>query len=83
MVDENEEKIVNTLPFNPLKDKKLMEELLSTNSGIQFSHTLEEQITGQLKAGFILKDLYEDTNGYGRLHEMNISTMLAMYSKKP
>ena len=83
MVDENEEKIVNKLPFNPLKDEKLMEELLCTNSGVQFSHSLEEQITGQLKAGFILKDLYEDTNGYGRLHEMNIPTMLAMYSKKP
>jgi SAM-dependent methyltransferase len=83
MVDENEEKIVNKLPFNPLKDEKLMEELLRTNSGVQFSHSLEEQITGQLKAGFILKDLYEDTNGYGRLHEMNIPTMLAMYSKKP
>ena len=83
MVDENEEKIVNKLPINPLKDEKLMEELLRTNSGVQFSHSLEEQITGQLKAGFILKDLYEDTNGYGRLHEMNIPTMLAMYSKKP
>ena len=83
MVDENEEKIVNKLPFNPLKDEKLIEELLRTNSGVQFSHSLEEQIAGQLKAGFILKDLYEDTNGYGRLHEMNIPTMLAMYSKKP
>ena len=83
MVDESEEKIVNTLPFNPLKDDKLMDELIRTNSGVQFSHTLEEQITGQLKAGFILKDLYEDTNGYGRLHEMNIPTMLAMYSQKP
>jgi SAM-dependent methyltransferase len=83
MVDEAEERIVNKLPFNPLKDEKLMNELMRTNSGVQFSHSLEEQITGQIKAGFILKDLYEDTNGCGRLHEMNIPTMLAMYSKKP
>lgn len=27
---------------------------------LQFSHSLEEQIGGQLKAGFTLKDLYED-----------------------
>lgn len=28
--------------------------------GIQFSHSMEEQLGGQLKAGFQLTDLYED-----------------------
>ena len=37
-------------------------------------HTLEEQIRGQLKAGFRLLDLYEDTNGSGFLHEMGVPT---------
>ena len=50
--------------------------------GIQFSHTLEEQLGGQLAAGFRLVDLYEDTNGQGRLHEMNIKTYLATYAIK-
>ena len=27
---------------------------------IEFSHTLEEQIGGQTKAGFIITDFYED-----------------------
>jgi hypothetical protein len=31
-------------------------------AGIQFSHTLEEQIGGQMKAGFILTDVFEDFN---------------------
>ena len=44
---------------------------------MQFSHTLEEQIGSQLKAGFCLTDIYEDTNGYGRLHELNIPTFFA------
>ena len=33
--------------------------------GIQFSHSLEEQIGGQLKAGFTLKALYEDRDRAG------------------
>ena len=49
---------------------------------MQFSHTLEEQIGGQLEAGFTLLALCEDTNGEGRLHELNIPTFLAMRAKK-
>ena len=44
--------------------------------GYQFSHTLSEQLGGQLKAGFILTNIEDDTNGEGRLHEMNISTYI-------
>ncbi len=82
IVDEKEERIVNGLPFNPLKDEKLYEELMNANDGVQFSHTLEEQIGGQLKAGFILTDLFEDTNGEGRLHKLNIPSFIATKSKK-
>ena len=82
LVDDNEERIINSLPFDPLNNPEQRKQLEDTDSGMQFSHTLEEQITGQLKAGFILKDLYEDSNGEGRLHEMNIPTMLAMLSYK-
>jgi hypothetical protein len=42
-----------------------------------------EWIGGQLEAGFVLLSMYEDTNGEGRLHEMNIPTYLAMRSVKP
>ena len=52
------------------------------DSGVQFSHSLEEQIGGQLEAGFMLTDLYEDTNGEGRLHELNIPTFIATRSVK-
>ena len=52
--------IAHTLPFNPLKNPKQMQSLVDTDNGIQFSHTLTEQIGGQLKAGFILTDVYED-----------------------
>lgn len=82
LVDEKEERIINHIPFNPLKDPEQMKQLTDTDSGVQFSHSLEEQIGGQLKAGFRLLDLYEDTNGYGRLHELGVPTFLAMLSIK-
>lgn len=74
---EDEATIANKLPYNPLNDKKLYEESIKNDWGIQFSHTIEEQMGGQLKAGFILDDIYEDTNGYGKLREYNIPTFFA------
>jgi hypothetical protein len=57
--------VKNKLPYNPLKDERLFKRDIADNSGVQFSHTLEEQIGGQLKAGFILTDLYEDRDDGG------------------
>jgi hypothetical protein len=61
--------VLNKLPYNPLKDRDQLRKLEENDNGIQFSHTLEEQIGGQLKAGFILRDLYEDYNDSGLLKE--------------
>lgn len=67
------EKLVveNKLPFNPLKDKALYEKMLRDDDGIQFSHSLEEQIGGQLKAGLCLTNLFDDYDrpGDGRLQD--------------
>jgi SAM-dependent methyltransferase len=52
--------VANKLPFNPLKDAALMEKLIQEDGGIQFSHTFEEQIGGQLGAGFVITGAYED-----------------------
>ena len=82
IVDEDEERIVNALPFNPLRFEEQRRQLERADAGFQFSHTLSEQIGGQLEAGFTLLALYEDTNGEGRLHELNIPCFLAMLSRK-
>ena len=82
VVDENECEIINSLPFDPTKNEDYRKQLERDDAGMQFSHTLEEQINGQLEAGFTLMSLYEDTNGEGRLHDLNIPTFLAMRSKK-
>lgn len=83
MVDNDEKMIINRLPFDPLKNPDQMQQLAEDDCGVQFSHSLEEQINGQLEAGFTLLELYEDTNGEGRLHELNIPTFLVMRSIKP
>ncbi|MFA5470711.1 MAG: methyltransferase domain-containing protein [Acholeplasmataceae bacterium] len=80
--EETETKIIHKLPFDPTINEDQYEFLMKTDSGMQFSHTLEDQIGGQLKAGFEILDIYEDTNGEGLLHELNIPSYFATKSRK-
>lgn len=85
LFDEAEEsgQIRFRLPFNPLINPDQMESLRRSDGGVQFSHTLEEQIRGQIQAGFQIRDLYEDTNGGGYLHEHGVPTCWATLAVKP
>lgn len=80
--DEKEERIVHALPYNPLKNPEQMKELEEADEGVQFSHTAEEQIGGQLEAGFILTHLFEDTNKEGNLAEHHIPSFFATRAVK-
>ena len=82
VVDDDEERIIHGLPFNPLRDPSLIPDDELADWGMQFSHTLDEQIRGQIQAGFHLLDLYEDTNGEGRLHELGVPTFWATCAEK-
>ena len=68
--------LIHRLPFNPLKDEKVRRELEEEDMSLVFSHTMEEQIGGQLKAGFILRDLLEDTNEAGAFFDYNVPTFI-------
>ena len=81
-MDNEEKEIIWKLPFNPLKDKAAKEYMIKENAEMQLSYNITELIGGQLKAGFTLLDIYEDTNGSGRLHELNIKTYIAIKSVK-
>jgi ubiquinone/menaquinone biosynthesis C-methylase UbiE len=64
--DDSPLTVVNKLPFNPLKmNKDKYDRMVKNYEGIQFSHSMEDQLGGQLKAGFILTDLYEDRDREG------------------
>ena len=81
-MDNEEKEIIWKLPFNPLKDKAAKEYMIKENAEMQLSYNITEQIGGQLEAGFTLLDIYEDTNGSGRLYELNIKTYIATKSVK-
>ena len=79
---EDESHITGTLPFDPLKNPQQMESLKKEDAGVQFSHSIGEQIAGQLRAGFELLDVYDDTNGTGFLHEHGVPTFWATLARK-
>jgi SAM-dependent methyltransferase len=82
LFDDDEVTIKYKLPFNPLDDMKLYEDSIKNGWGIQFSHSIEEQIGGQLQAGFVLTDIYQDINGTGNLHDHNVPTFYATRAVK-
>lgn len=59
------------------KNKEQYEDSIKNDWGIQFSHTIEEQVGGQLQAGFVITDIYHDTKGSGKLHEFNVPCFYA------
>lgn len=83
IVDDDETNVVRGLPFDPVADPSLAEMLAREDSGMQFSHSLEELLGGMLRAGLRIRDLYEDTNGEGRLHELGIPSFIAVRVEKP
>lgn len=82
IVDETEKQIVHKLPFDPTLNQDQYDFMIRNDFGLQFSHTIEDQIKGQLLAGFELLDIFEDTNNEGRLFELNIGCYVATKSRK-
>ena len=77
--------VSNPLPFNPLRGSRAeLERMVAQGEGVQFSHSLEEQLGGQLKAGFLLRDLFEDRDpeGSGLLRDF-APQYIATLAEKP
>ena len=81
-ISNNEDRIENEFPFNPLVNENQFKMLQDEDCGVQFSHNMEENIGGQLKAGFTLVDIFDDYNGEGRLNDLKIPTFIATKSIK-
>ena len=56
-----------SLPFNSRELQKEGKLTINPEYGYEFSHTLEKQIGGQLKAGFAMIDFYESKDDRNRL----------------
>ena len=64
--DKHPLRVVNKLPINPMRlSEKEQRRFIKKKGALFFSHTIEEQIGGQLRAGFRLTDLYEDRDPPG------------------
>jgi SAM-dependent methyltransferase len=72
------------LPFSDLEDLDPAERdrLLTSDVPLEFSHTLEDQLGGQLDAGFRLTGLYEDRHRGVRLADF-MPTYVATRAVKP
>lgn len=81
--DEEQKELKYALPYQPLQNPELFRQCMEQGDALQFSHTTEEQLRTLLQAGFQLEDIYEDTNGTGRLHEFGVPTFLAFLARKP
>ena len=81
-LDNEEKTIVNTLPFDPVKNPEQMKQLADEDGGVQFSHTLDEQIGGQIRAGFAITDFYEDYNSEGGLAVHHVPGYIATRAVK-
>jgi len=77
--------IINKIPYSDLVSLSTKQKEYYKEKGIpfEFSHTLEDQIGGQIKAGFIIDGFYEDkhTPKDHPLYDY-ISTFIATKSKK-
>ncbi len=80
--DADETKFTYKLPFNPLKNPEHMKVLEQDDAGVQFSHTMEEQLSGQIEAGLVITGFYEDGMSEGILAEYNIPSFYAVRSTK-
>ena len=83
LFDEDESQVVGSLPFDPLVNEDQRLTLEKEDCGVQFSHSIAEQIGGQLRAGFTLLDVYDDTNGEGYLHAHGAPCFWATLARKP
>lgn len=71
------------IPYSDLDQlpREELEERIRSKEPLEFGHSLESQIGGQLQAGFIIQGFYEDTAG-GDLLDSYIKTFIATLAIK-
>ena len=62
MEDRGILQVAHSLPYSDVDDleREELERLIKNNEPVEFSHTLEELIVSQLKAGFVITNFYEN-----------------------
>lgn len=77
---ENNNRLVvkNNIPYSDIEQlpKEQLEERINTNDTLEFGHSLQSQIGGQINVGFLISGFYEDNAG-GDLLDKHIDTYIA------
>lgn len=84
LADEGILQVRHSLPYSDLTSLSEAERqgYIEDEQPLEFSHTLEEQIGGQLAAGFVLTGFYEDAWA-GRMLDAYMPTFIATRAVKP
>jgi SAM-dependent methyltransferase len=72
MAEKGNYHVKYSLPYSDLESISEEERirLIGAEDPVEFSHTFEEQIGGQLKAGFLLTNFFEDFREKGRIKDI-------------
>jgi len=73
------------VPYSDLDQlpKEQLEKRIADQEPMEFGHTLQDQIGGQIDAGFAIVGFYEDNSGWGDLLDPYIDTFIATKAVKP
>lgn len=76
--------VKNSIPSSSLDNltEEQIEEYIKADNTIEFGHTLEDQIQGQIDAGFVITGLYEDDFGGSRPLDKYIKCFIATRAVK-
>ncbi|KIE44759.1 hypothetical protein U732_350 [Clostridium argentinense CDC 2741] len=76
--------IKHSIPYLDLESlsKEDIDEFIEKDYPFEFGHTLEDQIKGQIDAGFVITGFYEDTYGGKSILDKYINTYIATRAVK-
>lgn len=82
--DDNQERkgildVKHSIPSSTLDylPKNEVQNYINSSQTIEYAHTLEDQIQGQINAGFVITGFYEDDFGGTRIIDKHIKTFIA------
>ena len=77
-------KVSYSIPYSDIESlpKEQVERKLQTKKPLEFAHTLEDQIKGQIDARFIITGFYEDNFGGNEVLDQYINTLIATRAEK-
>ncbi len=82
--DRGELILAHQIPYSDVTQlpQEVLKQRIAEKDTLDFGHSLEQQIGGQIHAGFMIKGFYEDDGGGGSLLDPYIDTFMATRAVK-